>query len=823
VLLSGEAGIGKSSLVDGLRDHVRQAGFTRITIRCSPYHTNSAFYSIIEHVQRALGWQPEDPVETRLAKLEQALAGTSLPLEEAAPLLASLLSLPLPEGRYPDLSVSPEQQRQQTQDVLVSLLLEEAERHPVLAVWEDLHWADPSTLENLGLLVEQTPTVAMLHVLTFRPEFAPPWPSRSHLTPITLNRLERPQVEALVQRLAGGKQLPEEVVAHIVGKTDGVPLYVEELTKMLLASDLLREDVEQYVLTGLLLSMAIPDTLQDSLMARLDQMKTAKEVAQLGAVLGREFAYEMLQALSSQDDETVQTGLAQLVEAELLYQRGRPPRARYVFKHALIQDAAYASLLRSTRQRVHQQIAQLFETRCPEVVEAQPEVVAHHYTEAACPEQAIGYWQQAGQQAARRAANQEAVRHLSTGLELLATLLETPERIQQELDLRVALASVLTATNGYASPEAEHAYARAWALCQRLGESPQRFPVLYGLCAFYFVGGKPQQAREQAEEFLRLALRQEDAAPLVVAHRALGMPLYLMGEVAQAREHFAQGVALYDAQQHRMLAFSYVQDPGVAALVCDAWALWALGYPAQALRRSHAARRLAEELAHPLTLAYAFCHLAMFHQYRRDWEDAHQYAEAAIRVSREQSFPYWLEVGLICQGWARTTRCQFAELIPSMHEGMARYRATGAVMWVPYFLTLLAEVYDALGQVETGLPIVAEALDVAGQTGERWYEAETYRLKGTLLLRQPDPDTSQAEACFQQAIAIARRQEAKSWELRAAASLARLWQAQDKLQDAHDLLAPVYGWFTEGFDTADLMDARALLDELSTEVKPPMA
>jgi predicted ATPase len=391
-------------------------------------------------------------------------------------LLASLLSLPLPEGHYPALTLSPDQQRQQTQDMLVAWLLEEAERHPVLAVWEDLHWADPSTLETLGLFVEQAPTATMLHVLTFRPEFEPPWPSRSHLTPITLNRLERPQVEALLHRLAGGKRLPEEVVAHIVGKTDGVPLYMEELTKMLLTSDLLRAEAERYVLTGPLLTVAIPDTLQDSLMARLDQMNTAKEVAQLGSVLGREFAYGMLQALYWQDEATLQSALAQLVQAELLYQRGRPPRARYLFKHALIQDAAYASLLRSVRQGYHRQMAQLLEARFPEVVETQPELVAHHYTEAACPDQAISYWQQAGQHAARRSAHQEAVRHLRTGLELLATRPDTPERTEQELGLQTILGPALMASKGQGAPEVGQVYARAWELARQTEEIPRLLP-----------------------------------------------------------------------------------------------------------------------------------------------------------------------------------------------------------------------------------------------------------------------------------------------------------------------------------------------------------
>ena len=419
VLLSGEAGIGKSALVQTLREHVGHEGYSRLTFRCSPYHTNSALYPVIAHFQRLLHWERDEAPEARFAKLERLLDASRQPLAEVVPLLAALLAVPLPEGSYATLTLTPQQQRQQTLDALVAWLLAEAERQPVLAVYEDLHWADPSTLEMLGALLEQAPTVPMLTVLTFRPVFVPPWPSRSHLTPITLNRLERPQVEALITHLAGGKALPAEVVAHIVAKTDGVPLFVEELTKMLLESDLLQEDTQRYVLTGPLSAVTIPATLQDSLMARLDRLGTARDVAQLGAVVGREFAYDVLQALAPLDDATLQAHLAQLVEAELLYQRGRPPHARYIFKHALIQEAAYASLLKSTRQQVHQQIAQVFETQFPALVETQPELVAQHYTVAGCTEQAVAYWQRAGQQANERSAHVEAVSHLTTGIELL--------------------------------------------------------------------------------------------------------------------------------------------------------------------------------------------------------------------------------------------------------------------------------------------------------------------------------------------------------------------------------------------------------------------
>jgi class 3 adenylate cyclase len=481
VYISGEAGIGKSALVDGLRAQVHSEGLLRIAFRCSPYHTTSALYPVITHIEHLLQFESGASPATKLTKLEMGLRLYDLPLAEVVPLLASLLAVPLPAERYPALTLTPQQQKQQTLDTLVAWLEAEAERQPVLVAWEDLHWADPTTLEYLGLLVEQAPTVPMLHVLTYRPEFSPPWPQRSHITPLVLNRLEAPQVEALITQRARSKTLPAEVVQHIIAKTDGVPLYVEELTKMLLASDLLREEADRYVLTGPLRTVAIPDTLQDALMARLDQLNRAKEVAQLGAVLGREFPYELLQAIAPQDEDTLQAGLARLVEAELLYQRGRPPRTRYMFKHALIQDAAYASLLKSTRQQVHQQIAQVLEARFPGLVETQPELVAQHYTAAGCAEQAVHYWQRAGQQASDRSAYLEAISHFTTGIELLTTLPETPDRIQHALTLHIALGAALLMAKGHAAPEVEHAYTQARTLCQQVGETPELVPVLFGL------------------------------------------------------------------------------------------------------------------------------------------------------------------------------------------------------------------------------------------------------------------------------------------------------------------------------------------------------
>jgi predicted ATPase len=815
VFVSGEAGIGKSALVEGLRVQVRAQGLPRVTYRCSPYHTSSALYPVITHIEHLLQFAPDDPAATRLAKLEEGLRPYRLPLAEVVPLLAGLLSVPLPAERYATLTLTRQQQKQQLLDTLMAWLAAEAERQPVLVAWEDLHWADPTTLELLGLVIEQAPTVPMMHVLTSRPAFSPPWPRRSHMTPVVLNRLESPQVEALITQRAGGKTLPPEVVQHIVAKTDGVPLYVEELTKMLLESALLREEDSQYVLTGPLRTVAIPDTLQDALMARLDQLNTAKEVAQLAAVLGREFPYALLQAIAPQDEATLQAGLVQLVGAELLYQRGRPPRARYLFKHALIQDAAYASLLKSTRQHVHQQIAQVLEARFPALVETQPELVAQHYTAAGCTEQAVHYWQRAGEQASARSANLEAISHVTTGIELLRTLPETLARTQHALTLHIALGAALQIAKGHAAPEVEHAYTQAYALCQQVGETPELVPVLFGLWRFYNTRAQLHTARELGETLLRLAQRVPDPALAVVAHYALGLTSFWLGALPAARLHLEEGIARYRPDQRRAPSFRMGQDPGVACRIYAAATLWSLGYPEQALARVHEALALAHELSHPFSLAFARCFAAFVSQFRRDVPAVHAHAEATVALSTEQGFTQWAVQGTILRGWGLATQGQGEEEIAQVRQGIAAYRATGAAVFVPYFYTWLADVSAYLSHVEDGLQALAEAHTLVEQHEERWWEAEIARLRGVLLLRQPVPSPEEAETWLQQALDVARRQEAKSLELRAAMSLSRLWQQQGKCVEAYELLAPVYSWFTEGFDTADLQEAKALLAELS--------
>jgi predicted ATPase len=513
------------------------------------------------------------------------------------------------------------------------------------------------------------------------------------------------------------------------------------------------------------------------------------------------------------DDATVQRGLAQLVDAELFYQRGRPPKTSYFFKHALIQEAAYQSLLKSTRQQYHQRTAQVLGAQFPEMVETQPELMAHHYTEAGLVEQAIPYWQRAGQQVLQRSANLEAVRHLTKGLELLAMLPETPAGAQQELDLQIALGPALMATMGFAAPEVEQTYARARALCARVGDTPQRFQTLRGLWGFYHNRGALPTARELGEQLYRLA--QCEAAPthLLEAHAALGNTLFFLGEYAAARTHLEQGIALTDPVAERAQALRHGLAPGVVCLAVAARTLWCLVYPAQAIRRGQEA--LAQALAHPASLAAARHWAAWLHLYRREAAMVQAQADALLTLATARGFALQVGFGTCWQGWALAIQGQGEAGLALLRQGMAAILGTGQTLARAFCRVLLAEAAGHVGQVEDGLRLLAEAVTVLEANGQGDLLAEAHRLQGALLLRQAIPDAVQAEACFQQALDVSRRQQAKSWELRAAISLSRLWQQQGKPEEARELLTSVYGWFTEGFDTADLQEAKALLDEWS--------
>ena len=817
VLLTGDAGIGKSRLVQMLKDHVTHEPHMRWECRSSEYYQNTALFPLVDLFQRILRFDAHETPHAKLAKLEHALGQYRLPVEESVPLFAPLLSLSLPESRYAPLNVSPQRQRQKTLETIIAILLELAEHHPVLFILEDLHWTDPSTLELLGLLLDQTPTAALLVLLTCRPYFQPAWHHRSYLTEMTVHRLARHQIEQMTTHVAGGKTFPPAVMHQLVERTDGVPLFIEEMTKAMLESGHLQAVDEHYALTGAFSTFAIPATLQDSLMARLDHLGTAKAVAQYAAVIGRQYSYAWLHACAPLDAATLQQELRRLVEAELVYQRGVPPQATYTFKHALIQDTAYASLLKSTRQQYHQRIAQVLEAQFPETAKTQPELLAQHYTEAGLTEQAVPYWQLAGQRAIERSAHVEAIAHLRQGLAFLPTLPETPERTRREVDMLIALGVALNATQGYAAPEVAQTYLRARQLCARLDDLHQRFSLVRGLWVYYLLCADLQTAHALSEQLLDFTQQAQDTAMLMTTHQVLGATLYHRGAVASAYTYDAQGIALYDAQQHRTSAFLYGEDSGVICHSHAAWELWYLGSPDQGLAQSQQAVALAQQIDHPFSLGFAWGMTAMFHQFRREVRAAQERAEAAISLTTEQGFPYWMTVGAMLRGWALAHQGQAQEGIEQITQGLLTYRATGAELLRPYFLALLAEAHGVSGQPEAGLPVLTEALALVDTTGERWCEPELYRLKGALLLQQHADNQAEAERCFRHAIAIAQTQQAKSLELRATTSLARLWQQQGKRREAYDFLAPVYHWFTEGFDTADLHDAKALLEALEEQ------
>jgi class 3 adenylate cyclase/tetratricopeptide (TPR) repeat protein len=651
VLLTGDAGIGKSRLVHILKEHVAQEPHVRWECRSAEYAQNTTLFPLVELFQRILQFEVHETPNAKLEKLEQALSPYRLPLEESVPLFAPLLALPMPENRYPPLNLSPQRHRQKTLETIVALLLERAEHQPVLLIIEDLQWSDPSTLELLNLVIDQTPTAALLVLLTCRSHFQPTWHHRSYLTEITVHRLSPAQVEQIVTGMTEGKTLPAAVLEQILVKTDGVPLFVEEITKAILESGYLTDVDGHYELGESFRTLTIPATLHDSLMARLDHLVTAKALAQYAAVIGRQFSYGVLQAVSQFDEAMLQQELRRLVEAELLYQRGLPPHATYTFKHALVQDAAYQSLLRSTRQQYHQRIAQVLET-VPAFVETQPELVAQHYTAAGCTEQAVVYWQRAGQQATGRSAYAEAVAHLTRGLEVLATLPETPAHVHQELVLQTTLGQALMATQGQAAPAVEQAYARARALCAQVDDMPQLVPILRGLRAFYFNRGELRTARELGEQLYGLVQQAAVPTHLLTAHTVLGQTLVLLGDYTDAWAHLEQGIARIDPAVERTLVRGQGSAPGVMCLAWAATTLWSLGFPAQAVRRGQEALALVQDLAHPLSLAMAQFWVALVYHRRREAPMVQALGESLLTLATAQGFPLYRHIGMGLQGWA---------------------------------------------------------------------------------------------------------------------------------------------------------------------------
>jgi class 3 adenylate cyclase/predicted ATPase len=815
VLVSGEAGIGKTRLAETVCERLAGITHARIEGRCSPYRQHSPMHVVIELLQAALGFERDDTVEMLLRRLTRTLAECGLPPAEGVALLAALLGLPSP-AEHGALSWTPQRQRQRTIAIALEILLRLSARRPLLLLVEDLHWVDASSLEFLSLLVEQVATAPMCLLLTARPDFRPPWSALSHTIQVTLPRLPRRQTEQMILSVAGGKTLPGEVLQKVVMGADGVPLFVEEITKMVLESGLLRDREARYELTGPLGTLAIPTTLHDSLMARLDRLPEARPVAQLAATIGREFSYELLHEVSLLDESALQRELGRLVEAELLYQRGLPPASTYVFKHALIQEAAYQSLLRSSRQQHHQKIAAVLAERFPQIAKLQPDLMAHHYTEAGLATLAIPCWQAAGEHAVRRSAGAEAIAHFEQALALMPSLPETPDRARQELALLMPLGSVLFGSRGFAAPETERVYARAQELCEQLGDIPEVFPALWGQWGFFNLQGNIPRALEIGDRLLAHARRSGDAGLLLEAHHARWPSRTAGGLFVEALDECEEGIALYDPGRHRALAFLYGgHDARSCSLCFESVIRWVLGYPQQAVERAERGLALARELAHPHTEANARAFTSLFRLLRGDREAARAAAEACQALDAEFGFPQWAGMARVIRGSAMAGLGEAETGLAEMRRGLADWQATSAGAHLPLFMALIADAQLRQGDVAGGLRSVDEGLARVRVGGERLMEAELHRLHGELLLIGGDQSgVDAAEACFQRAIEVSRQQRAKAWELRAASSMARLWERQGRHEDARRLLSEVVGWFTEGLDTPDLEAATDLLDRL---------
>jgi class 3 adenylate cyclase/predicted ATPase len=808
ILVVGEAGIGKSRLLQHFAEQIADTPHKWVACGAAALHQNTPFYAISEMLHQCIRARGGQDVKEGLEALEASLAQAGVKLEDGVPLIAPLLNLAVP-FRYPPPAMSPEQQRKRLLATITSWALGIARNQLLVIAVEDLHWADPSTVEAIQLVAEQAALAPLMLICTARPEFRAPWPLRAHHTQLTLNRLSARAAHEMVACLAADAALGADTVDALVERSGGVPLFVEELTRAVLESDAAQQAAHH-----------IPATLQDSLMARLDRLGTAREVAQVASVLGHEFSWALLSAVTAMDDEKLEASLRKLEDTELLLVQGIPPEASYRFKHALIQDAAYQSLLRSRRRHYHRRTARILEQRFPEITLAQPELLAHHYTEANLKAQAIPQWQMAGRRAMERSANAEAVSHFTRALELLNTTPTSPERFQQELALQIALGTPLITIKGFGSAEVGAAYGRARELCQQAGESPQVFPVLWGLWMFYMARAEHAVARQLAEQCLHLAKNTGDSGFLVQAHHVTGVGLIAAGRFSQALEHLNQVAALYDPVQHGSHPYIYGHDPAAVSLTHAGWALWFLGYPDQALRKGAEGLALALKFKHPYTSASVDAFVAWLHQFRRNSQIVEELASAALTISTEHDFPFYRAMGIIMRGWARAQRAQKSDGIEQMRAGLEAYHLTGAAVLRPGYLSLLAEGYGNTGRAKEGLGVLAEAQQLADRCQEHWWDAELHRLRGELTLKQADTqggpqNESEAEQCFRQALSVAQEQKAKSLELRAAMSLSRLWLRQSRRREAKQVLGDVFGFFTEGFDTPDLIEAKTLLERLA--------
>jgi class 3 adenylate cyclase/predicted ATPase len=814
VLLSGEAGIGKSRLAAQLAAEVASEPHTRLRYQCSPYHRDSVLHPFVVQLGRAARLAPEDPAETQLDKLEAILAPSRL--AETAPLFASLLSIPTGE-RYPPLALSAAQQRRLTLAAVLDQLEALARQKPVLMLFEDAHWADATSLEVLDLTVERVRALPVLVLITFRPEYEAPWTGLSHVTSIALDRLAPAEVETLAEHVAG-RPLPPEVTAQIVAKTDGVPLFVEELTKAVLEAGLLVAGPQGWRLDGPLPPFAIPATLQDSLAARLDRLAPVKEIAQIGAAIGREFSYPLLRAVAGRDEPALRAALAQLEEAELLFRTGVPPDARYTFKHALVQDTAYETLLKSRRQILHRQIAETLQNQFAATVTAEPELVAHHLTQAGLDEPAIEWWGKAGDQALRRSAFKEAASHLGKAIELADKLAATAPSAAPGIDrlhLQTSLGNALIWAKGYTAPETSAAFTRARELASQVEDALERFSAYYGFWVGHLHRCEPAPLREMAELFLREATARPDCPEALVAHRISGQTCLYFGDFAGAHDHFPKTIELYDPARHADFASRFGSDPRANSEINDAVALWVLGRIDEALPLVDRALAHAKSAAHAPTMAIALTWAAQLGLWWCNPKAVATYSQALADIVSRYGLPArWAGMAVFFQGWANRSDAAEESRVAEMRRGVAINREQGYLWFLPSLEAALAEAEAGAGETDAGLRRLDLALTEVERTEHRAPGAEIHRIRGEILLQCDPADTAAAEQSLQAAIAIAQSQKARSFELRAALSLAKLYRAANRDGDAHAVLAPAVEGFPPTQQFPELIEAQTLLSVL---------
>jgi serine/threonine protein kinase len=817
VLLIGDAGLGKSRLVHEIKQHVEKGGDTQAVIewRCSPYHQNSGLYSATDFFQRHLELASETPASEKLASLVEHLTTYNLDAPDVVPLFAGLLSIPLDE-RYTAPDVTPQRIMELTLQAILDLLREYSYEKPLLFIVEDLHWIDPTSLDFISMLVDESVSDSIMTLLTFRPEFETPWSSKANQTQVALNRLTKTQVAEMMRKKTGINNLPEEVIAQVVERTDGVPLFVEEFTKVVEeAAESVDGESSLQVSVEFDLD-SIPTTLQDLLISRLNRMESMHDVVQVAATIGRESTHELLAAVIDVDDATLQQELEKLVKAEILFQRGRPPRARYQFKHALIQDAAYQSLVKKKRQQFHQKIGSVLETDFARVVETQPELLAQHFSEAGDVDKGIDYCLKAGKRSSERSASAEAIIQFKKGLELVEKLDEGLERDQVELGFLVPLGVVYMATKGWGSNEVGDIFTRAKEICERLGAKDHEFNVMWGLWGWNVLRGEFDKCVEIAAYTTKLADELQNPAILMEAPWLPALTEFYRGDFTNSLENMRLGFSRFDKEMSMVTTLATGQNCGVTYQLYEGLALWYLGYPDQAKTRADASMETAAEVKHPFSHCFALWHRSWLYNLLRDHETAEQLATEAFEMAVDQSFILWKFVAMLDQGFSRFKLGRPDGAVELAQQAAGAVLFLGSKLNIPHFAHQLAEIKAGLGRIDEGLADLDMEQEYVLDSGEKYVLPEIHRLRGEFLLQKSDDNASSAEAEFRQAIDCAKQLKAKSWELRAVTSLARLLRTQGNLAEAKNTLAEIFNWFTEGFTTPDLIDARSLLDELGS-------